>query len=162
MQMKKIKKSHQKTSRWWNRSKLDVCAGGAAPGPASPAVHLHHKGLLDGDAAAVDDHTLCVGEVPLVGVLQLHGVNHSLLGETHTQGRGGVSAATASLAELTDFYRLSSAAPPTIPSRTLPKTTCFPSNHSALVARMKNCEPLVSGPALAMLTWYVDTFHAGR
>lgn len=47
-----------------------------------PALHLHHKGLFDGDPAAVDDHTLCVREVPVVGVLKLDGVNHSLAAET--------------------------------------------------------------------------------
>lgn len=47
--------------------------------------------------------------------------------------------------------------PLTIPSRTLPKTTCFPSSQGALTARMKNWEPLVSGPALAMLTWNTHT-----
>lgn len=52
-----------------------------------------------------------------------------------------------------------SEAPPTIPSRTLPKTTCFPSSHGALVARMKNCDPLVSGPAFAILTWYINTHN---
>lgn len=50
-----------------------------------PAVHLHHEGLLDGDSPAVDDHTLSVGKVPLVGVLELHGVDHSLWEETHRQ-----------------------------------------------------------------------------
>ncbi len=40
----------------------------------------------------------------------------------------------------------------TIPSKTLPNTTCFPSSHGALAKVMKNCEPLVSGPAFAMLT----------
>lgn len=43
-----------------------------------PALHLHHEGLFDGDPAAVDDHTLRVREVPLVGVLQLDGVKHRL------------------------------------------------------------------------------------
>ncbi len=52
-----------------------------------------------------------------------------------------------------------SESPPTIPSRTLPKTTCFPSSHGALVARMKNCDPLVSGPAFAILTWYMNTHN---
>lgn len=50
-----------------------------------PAVHLHHKGLLDRDPPTVDDHTLGVGQVPFVGVLELHGVNHSLLEETHSE-----------------------------------------------------------------------------
>ena len=31
-----------------------------------------------------------------------------------------------------------------------PKTTCLPSSHEVLMVQMKNCEPLVFGPALAM------------
>ena len=37
-----------------------------------------------------------------------------------------------------------------IPSTTSPKTTCLPSSQPHLTVVMKNCEPLVSGPALAM------------
>lgn len=33
-----------------------------------------------------------------------------------------------------------------IPSRTLPKTVCLPSNQGVLMQVMKNWEPLVSGP----------------
>ncbi|KAI8554112.1 hypothetical protein RHMOL_Rhmol05G0072400 [Rhododendron molle] len=36
------------------------------------------------------------------------------------------------------------------PSTTLPNTTCFPSSQSVLAVHIKNCEPLVPGPALAM------------
>ena len=35
------------------------------------------------------------------------------------------------------------------PSTTAPKTTCLPSSQSVLEVQMKNCEPLVPGPALA-------------
>ena len=35
------------------------------------------------------------------------------------------------------------------PSTTAPKTTCLPSSQSVLDVQMKNCEPLVPGPALA-------------
>ena len=37
-----------------------------------------------------------------------------------------------------------------MPSFTLPKTTCLPSNHSVLAVQMKNWEPCVLGPAFAM------------
>mmetsp|Transcript_24450 Transcript_24450/g.75519 ORF Transcript_24450/g.75519 Transcript_24450/m.75519 type:complete len:182 (-) Transcript_24450:422-967(-) len=37
------------------------------------------------------------------------------------------------------------------PSRTLPKTTCLPSSHAVLTVVMKNWDPFVSLPALAML-----------
>merc|ERR1740117_563010 len=37
-----------------------------------------------------------------------------------------------------------------IPSEIRPKTTCLPSSHDVLMVQMKNCEPLVFGPALAM------------
>merc|ERR1719422_621769 len=37
------------------------------------------------------------------------------------------------------------------PSRTSPNTTCFPSRCGVFFTVMKNCEPLVSLPALAML-----------
>merc|ERR1712083_585252 len=37
-----------------------------------------------------------------------------------------------------------------IPSTTLPNTTCFPSNQSVLTVHKKNCEPFVFGPALAI------------
>ena len=37
-----------------------------------------------------------------------------------------------------------------MPSFTLPKTTCLPSNHSVLTVQMKNREPFVLGPAFAM------------
>merc|ERR1712050_564220 len=37
-----------------------------------------------------------------------------------------------------------------IPSVTLPKTTCLPSSHAVLTVHKKNCEPLVLGPALAI------------
>lgn len=40
----------------------------------------------------------------------------------------------------------------TMPSSTLPKTTCLPSSHGVFTVVMKNWEPLVSLPALAMLT----------
>lgn len=36
------------------------------------------------------------------------------------------------------------------PSTTLPNTTCFPSKWLVFAVQMKNCEPLVFGPALAM------------
>ncbi len=36
-------------------------------------------------------------------------------------------------------------------SATSPKTTCLPSNHEVTTVVMKNWEPLVLGPALAML-----------
>ncbi len=36
-----------------------------------------------------------------------------------------------------------------MPSATLPKTTCLPSSHGVFTVVMKNCEPLVPGPALA-------------
>ena len=39
----------------------------------------------------------------------------------------------------------------TIPLRTFPNTTCLPSSHWVLTVVMKNWEPLVSLPALAML-----------
>ena len=35
-------------------------------------------------------------------------------------------------------------------SRTLPNTQCLPSNHSHLLQVMKNWQPLVLGPLLAM------------
>mmetsp|Transcript_7979 Transcript_7979/g.20610 ORF Transcript_7979/g.20610 Transcript_7979/m.20610 type:complete len:230 (+) Transcript_7979:916-1605(+) len=38
-----------------------------------------------------------------------------------------------------------------IPSMTSPNTTCLPSSQGVASVQMKNCEPLVSGPALAML-----------
>ncbi len=38
-----------------------------------------------------------------------------------------------------------------IPFNTRPNTTCLPSSHGVLTVVMKNCEPLVLGPALAML-----------
>ena len=37
-----------------------------------------------------------------------------------------------------------------MPSTTLPKTTCAPSSHSVLAVQIKNWEPLVLGPALAI------------
>lgn len=37
-----------------------------------------------------------------------------------------------------------------IPSTTLPNTTCFPSSHSVLSVQMKNCDPFVPGPAFAI------------
>ena len=37
------------------------------------------------------------------------------------------------------------------PAVTLPKTTCFRSNHGVSTVQIKNCEPLVPGPAFAML-----------
>lgn len=37
-----------------------------------------------------------------------------------------------------------------MPSMTLPKTTWRPSSHAVLTVVMKNWEPFVSGPALAM------------
>ena len=37
-----------------------------------------------------------------------------------------------------------------IPSTMLPNTTCLPFSHGVAVVVMKNCDPLVLGPALAM------------
>ena len=37
-----------------------------------------------------------------------------------------------------------------IPCTTCPKTTCFPSNQSVRAVVMKNCEPLLFGPELAI------------
>ena len=31
-----------------------------------------------------------------------------------------------------------------------PNTTCLPSSHSVLTVQMKNCDPLVLGPAFAI------------
>lgn len=39
----------------------------------------------------------------------------------------------------------------TIPFSTFPKTTCRPSSQDVFTVVMKNCDPLVSLPALAML-----------
>ena len=45
----------------------------------------------------------------------------------------------------------SSASTTSIPEVTLPKTVCLPSSHGAAsVVTMKNCEPFVFGPALAI------------
>ncbi len=44
----------------------------------SPSLHFHHEGLFELDLAAVDDHTLGVGQVTVVSVLELDGVNHRL------------------------------------------------------------------------------------
>jgi hypothetical protein len=38
-----------------------------------------------------------------------------------------------------------------MPEVTAPKTTCLPSRCGVVLSVMKNCEPLVSDPALAML-----------
>ena len=38
----------------------------------------------------------------------------------------------------------------TIPAKTFPKTTCFPSSHVVLTVVIKNCEPFVSLPAFAI------------
>jgi hypothetical protein len=38
-----------------------------------------------------------------------------------------------------------------MPSTTSPKTTCLPSSQPVTTVVMKNWEPLVSGPELAML-----------
>merc|ERR1711933_438985 len=61
------------------------------------------------------------------------------------------SAMTTALAVLPDceptpsiFFTIS------MPSVTLPKTTCLPSSHAVLTVHRKNCEPLVLGPAFAM------------
>lgn len=43
-----------------------------------PTLHLHYEGLFHRDPAAVDDHTLGVWEVPVVGVLKLNCVNDRL------------------------------------------------------------------------------------
>ena len=40
----------------------------------------------------------------------------------------------------------------TIPDRTFPNTTWLPSSHGVLIVVIKNWEPFVSGPALAMLS----------
>merc|ERR1719247_41405 len=37
------------------------------------------------------------------------------------------------------------------PSMTLPNTTCRPSSQDVFTVQMKNCDPLVFGPAFAML-----------
>lgn len=37
-----------------------------------------------------------------------------------------------------------------IPSMTSPNTVCFPSSHGVVTVVMKNCDPFVLGPALAM------------
>ena len=39
----------------------------------------------------------------------------------------------------------------TKPLMTFPKTQCLPSSHGVLTVVIKNCEPFVSGPALAIL-----------
>src|SRR5262245_3124855 len=39
-----------------------------------------------------------------------------------------------------------------MPSTTLPNTTCLPSSQAVWIVQRKNCEPLVLGPALAMLS----------
>ena len=41
-----------------------------------------------------------------------------------------------------------------VPSTTSPKMVCLPFSHGVGTAVMKNCEPLVPGPALAMASRY--------
>merc|ERR1712032_289001 len=41
-----------------------------------------------------------------------------------------------------------------VPLVTLPNTTCLPSSQAVLTVVMKNWDPFVSGPALAMLSMY--------
>lgn len=53
----------------------------SAPRPQQwhlPTLHLHDEGLFHRDPATVDDHTLGVWEVPVVGVLKLNCVNDRL------------------------------------------------------------------------------------
>ena len=40
------------------------------------------------------------------------------------------------------------------PDNTLPKIVCLLSSQGVVVVVMKNCDPLVPGPALAILTVY--------
>lgn len=46
--------------------------------------------------------------------------------------------------------KASTASTTLLPSFTLPKIKCWPSNHSVLAVQMKNWEPFVLGPILAM------------
>lgn len=43
-----------------------------------------------------------------------------------------------------------------MPDNTLPKTTCLPSNHVVCFVVMKNCDPLVSLPALACFYLWIS------
>lgn len=49
----------------------------------SPTLHLHHKGLFNGDPPTVDNLALVVWQVPDVCVLKLDSVKHRLSGERH-------------------------------------------------------------------------------
>ncbi|MPC48547.1 hypothetical protein E2C01_042323 [Portunus trituberculatus] len=65
---------------------------------------------------------------------------------------------TSSQSEMTTFLdgrperepRLSIAFTTSMPSTTLPNTTCFPSSHGQGTVVRKNCEPFVLGPAFAI------------
>lgn len=107
-----------------------------------PALHFYYEGLFDFNASAVDDHTLGVRQIPLVCVLKFDGVNDRL---KETDGQmSDITNKTFPAVSVEDLL--------TIPSRTLANTTCLLSSHGALASVMKNWEPLVSGPAFAMLT----------
>merc|ERR1719408_1126916 len=61
------------------------------------------------------------------------------------------SAMTTGFAVLPDWEPTASTFFTTsMPSTTLPKTTCLPSSQSVFTVQRKNCEPLVPGPAFAM------------
>uniref|UniRef100_H2YDC9 Uncharacterized protein n=1 Tax=Ciona savignyi TaxID=51511 RepID=H2YDC9_CIOSA len=53
--------------------------------------------------------------------------------------------------EAVGFFSIS--ATTSIPDTTFPNTTCFPSNHGVFTVVMKNWDPFVSFPALAMLRY---------
>lgn len=52
--------------------------------------------------------------------------------------------------ELHIFYNTNMSLVPTIPFNIFPKTTCLPSSHGVCFVVIKNCDPFVSLPALAM------------
>lgn len=75
-------------------------------------------------------------------------------GAERRKGRAAPGTGRAGWAHASRRRRcLHPAQPPlTMPSSTLPNTTCLPSSHGVFTVVMKNWEPLVSLPALAMLT----------
>lgn len=119
-----------------------------------PSLFGDGKRLLHLDGATVDDGDILERLVPAVCLCVLHLPHHVLGGaecESETQGQSqlGQSLPGPVLPRAPPPFPLPSL---TMPSSTLPNTTCFPSSHGVFTVVMKNWEPLVSLPALAMLT----------
>ena len=110
---------------------------------------FNRKWLLKFHYSRIFDYDIFCGTISFTSLSRLYPTHNILEHVCERGGAGGEGRERRSENEQLAIIPHNRAL--TIPSSTLPKTTCRPSSQDVLTVVMKNCEPLVSFPALAML-----------